>query len=266
MPVASKVPFFKHLSCRTAAGPAAGVVLYESYKPMDCDDAGCYLDRQNNRRMNGVSAWPETSPRATRICKRAVKKPAARRGIEFPLLGRGSHDLRETAAVARASPISTTTSTSTTAWATAPRSSATRTRAWMRPRAQGMEVGRRVRAVDGARALGGGADLQDGAGGRTGALLEFRHRSGDGGLAPRARLYRQGRLRDSRGQLSRPVRRGDVVHADGQMVAGRATPRSSPTARACRSARAAWRISSRRTTRISSRMCSSATPRASPAC
>ena len=80
---------------------------------------------------------------------------------------------------------------------------------------------RRVRAVDGARTDGRRAHLEDGAGRRAGALLEFRHRGGDGGSAPGARLHRQGRLRDSRGRLSRPVRCGHVVHADGQVVAGR---------------------------------------------
>ena len=52
-------------------------------------------------------------------------------------------------------------------------------------------------------------------------FLELRHRSGHGGAAPGARLHRQGRLRHSRRQLPRPVRCGDVVHADGQVVAGR---------------------------------------------
>jgi glutamate-1-semialdehyde 2,1-aminomutase len=41
---------------------------------------------------------------------------------------------------------------------------------------------RRVRAVDGARTQGRRAHLQDGAGGRAGALLQFRHRGGDGAL------------------------------------------------------------------------------------
>ena len=44
-------------------------------------------------------------------------------------------------------------------------------------------------------------------GGRTGALLELRHRGGDGGAAPRARLHRQGFLRRHRRRLPRRVRR-----------------------------------------------------------
>ena len=80
---------------------------------------------------------------------------------------------------------------------------------------------RRVRAVHRARAASRRAHLEDGAGGRTGALFEFRHRGGHGGFAPGARLYRQGRLRDSGGQLPRLVRCGHVVHAHGQMDAGR---------------------------------------------
>ena len=58
-----------------------------------------------------------------------AQAPAAGRRLQFPLLGRGPHDLRKGGARAPASPTSTTTSTSTTAWATGRRSSATPTRA-----------------------------------------------------------------------------------------------------------------------------------------
>ena len=85
---------------------------------------------------------------------------------------------------------------------------------------EGMEVGGVFALVDRARAQRRRAHLQDGAGGGAGALLQFRNRGGHGGAAAGARLHRQGRLRDSRGQLSRAVRCGDVVHADGQVVAG----------------------------------------------
>ena len=46
--------------------------------------------------------------------------------------------------------------------------------------------------------------------GRAGALLQQRHRGGDGGAAPRPRLHGPRRLRARRGQLPRPLRRGDV--------------------------------------------------------
>ena len=49
--------------------------------------------------------------------------------------------------------------------------------------------GRRVRAVDRARVPRRGADRADGAGGRAGALLQLRHRGGDGGAAAGARLH-----------------------------------------------------------------------------
>ncbi len=86
---------------------------------------------------------------------------------------------------------------------------------------EGMQVGRRVCAVHRARIHRGGTHFQNGARRRAGALLQFGHGSGDGGTAPGARLHGQGRLRDARGRLSRAVRCGHVVHAHGQVVAGR---------------------------------------------
>ena len=72
-------------------------------------------------------------------------------------------------------------------------------------------------------------------GGRARALLQLRHRGGDGGAAPRARLHRQGFLRRHRGRLSRRLRRGALVHADRGMGARATATRSScPTAPASR--------------------------------
>ncbi len=60
-------------------------------------------------------------------------------------------------------------------------------------------------------ASGRGADLRDGGGRGAGPLLQLGHRGRDGGAAHRPRRHRPRRLRDLRGQLPRPVRRGDVA-------------------------------------------------------
>jgi hypothetical protein len=125
---------------------------------------------------------------------------------------------------------------------------------------------RRVRAVHGARIPRGRAHREDGARGRTGAFLELRDRGRDGGLAPGARLHRQGRLCDPRGRLSRPVRRGHVVHADGEVVAGRRSGGQALQRRRAGQHPQLSRISCRRTMRISWKTCSSAMRAASPAC
>ncbi len=151
---------------------------------------------------------------------------AAGRRLEFPLLGRRPHDLRQARArrarhrhrrqrLRRLSP------------GLRPGDPRLRRSARRRggPRRHGGR--RRVRAVDRARIPGRRAHPQDGAGGRTGALFQFRHRGGHGGPAPGARLHRPGRLHHPRGRLPRPVRRGHVVHADGEVEPGR---RSADTA------------------------------------
>ncbi len=99
----------------------------------------------------------------------------------------------------------------------------------------GMEVGGVFALSTEARVRGRRAHRADGAGRGAGALLQLRHRGGDGGAAPGARLHQEGQLRDPRGQLPRPVRCGHVVHAHGQVEAGRRSRRSTRTARACRS-------------------------------
>ncbi len=175
--------------------------------------------------------------------------PAARRRIEFPLLGRGAHDLHQ-ARPGRAH----LRPRRQRLRRLPPRLRTGDPRLCRSPgrsgRARGHGGRRRLRAVDRAGVDRRGAHREDGAGGRTRAVLEFRHRGGHGGTAARARLYRQGRLRDSRGQLSRPVRCGHVVHAHGQVVAGRRS-RGAPVQRGrAQSARAASRTSCRPTTPI----------------
>ena len=91
---------------------------------------------------------------------------------------------------------------------------------------KGMEVGG-VFALSTERELSGRRSHgQDGAGRRTGALLQHRHRSGHGGSAPRPRLYRQGQLHPDRRRLSRPLR---CRHVDGRIwISGiRAAARSA---------------------------------------
>ena len=150
--------------------------------------------------------------------------PAARRGFQFPLLGRGAHHLcEEGRGRAHHRPRrQCLRRLSHGLWSGDPRLCASGGRSG-RPRRHGS--GRRVRAVHRTRVHRGRAHFQNGAGRRARALLQFRHRSGHGGAAPGARLHGQGRLCDPRGRLSRAVRCGHVVHAHGQMVAGRATPK-----------------------------------------
>ena len=131
---------------------------------------------------------------------------------------------------------------------------------------EGMEVGGVFALVDRARVQGRRAHRADGAGGRAGALLQLRHRGGDGRAAPGARLHRQGRLRHPRGQLSRAVRCGDVVHADGQVGRGRRSG-GVPLQRGRAAGDAQLRaLRAGATMPTSSRTCSSATASRSPAC
>ncbi len=96
---------------------------------------------------------------------------------------------------------------------------------------------RRLCSLDRARADRRRPHREDGAGGRSRPLLQQRHGGGDGGAAPRARLYRQGQLHPDRGQLPRAVRRGHVDGQHGRLgsAAAGSSRRRCPIPRAFRS-------------------------------
>ncbi len=101
---------------------------------------------------------------------------------------------------------------------------------------EGQNVGTGLRARHREGSHRRQAHQGDDAGGRPGPLLQFRHRSGDGGRSASPALYRQGQLRHLRRLLSRPLRRHDVDRRSRGHEGTRArTRRSSPMARASRS-------------------------------
>ena len=169
--------------------------------------------------------------------------PATWRRLEFPLLGRGPDHLRQARAAWRPrSPTSTTTCTSTTAWATVRRSSATPIRAWMRRRAQGMEVGGVFALVTERELRSPSASPDMVPARRAGALLQLRHRGGHGGAAAGARLL-PARTTTSFSRAATTAcstpRCGTRRWRNGTRSASRTVV--SPTARACRSADADFR-------------------------
>ncbi len=122
--------------------------------------------------------------------------------------------------------------------------------------------GRRLRPRHRARVRRRRAHQRDGARRGARALLEFRHRSGDGCAASRARLHRQGFLRRRRGRLSRRLRCGALVHADAQLgsLEGRSRGRRLQRRRAGHAEEAAAHGPAQRR-RTGSSPCSRRTPR-----